>query len=63
MKKYLLFAGSSFPKGGFKDYVTTNDDSFKLREHWDAHKTENLWNWMHIVERDTGQIIEQRDRY
>ena len=52
MKHYLLFCGLAYyPNGGWDDFHDSFDDLL------DAVGKSRGWEWAHVVDRDTMQVI------
>lgn len=55
MKKYLLFAGDTYyARGGWLDLKLSSDTIENAKAGYEADE----WSWGHIVDRDTGQLLE-----
>lgn len=54
MRRFLLFAGTSPPQGGWYDFIA----SFETREEArDAARNQLAFRWFHIVDLQTGEIL------
>lgn len=59
-KKYLVFAGHNYyPSGGWDDFISSHSS---LDEAIDAAKKEKemeAYDWWHVVDFETGSIVEK----
>ncbi len=63
MKKYLLFAGDRYePSGGVKDFVGSFDSIGDCIKHV-ATMSGISWDWYHIADRDTLEIVESDQKW
>lgn len=59
MRRYVLFAGSTYyPKGGWKDRQLDALDPTFLRYWYNSNRASNGWDWGHILDTQTGKIVE-----
>lgn len=75
MKRYLLFAGSSYyPRGGWLDFIDSFDTPEEAKEVGQCHdififsnKEESYpkYDWFHIIDKKTGRpcLTENGDLY
>lgn len=68
MKRYALFAGDTYyPSGGMNDFIKFSDDIEELKKFADDPEDEgSAWprfDWAHIVDMNTWEIVHQRDGY
>lgn len=58
MKRYALFAGSSYyPSGGWKDFVGSFDTAMEARVPGIVGYSES-YDWYHIIDLRTGEEVK-----